>query len=68
MNLSASALAAGLIFGACGLYFLRDGKSSGNVRTMLAGLTLLIYPYFIENTLALWATGVVLVALAWSWR
>lgn len=65
MNFSLSSLIAGLLFGILGVFFFKEGKREGNVLRILIGLTLMIYPYFIENDYILWSLGVGLTFLAY---
>ena len=65
MNLDLSTLAAGFIYGVFGLYILRWGKNEGDPPLIVAGLALLIYPYFVENTFLMWGLGAVLVYFAY---
>ncbi len=68
ISLSASAIFTGVIFGAAGFYFFRRAKGDGNLKGMLVGVALMVYPYFGMGDLALWVVGVALFALAWRWR
>jgi len=63
MNFSFSALIPGFIFGIFGVYFLRQSKKEMHIPKAIIGMTLIIYPYFLENIVLLWLIGVVLVAL-----
>lgn len=62
MNFSISALAAGFIYGALGVYLIKRGRADAEIPSILIGVTLLIYPYFIENEILLWGVG---AALLW---
>jgi len=61
MNFSVSALAAGFFFGVWGVYFLRRGKSQEHVPSVVIGVALIAYPYFIENVYLLWGIGAALM-------
>ena len=61
-------LAGGLVFGAIGFVALAYGKRQASVRTMLLGVALMVYPYFVANTLALYAVGALLTAAVFVWR
>lgn len=61
MDLSFSSLMAGLLFGSMGIYFIRRGKKEAHIPYALVGLCLLVFPYFIENTILLWALGLGLI-------
>ncbi len=68
MNFSTSGIAAGIVFGVCGIYFLHSGRKEGNAWGMLIGGALLVYPYFVVNAYLTWGIGVALVGLAWYKR
>ncbi len=67
MNFSLSSLAASFVFGVFGLYFFRHGKKQGHIPSLLVGLILMIYPYFIENAILLWGIGFGLLFLEYQW-
>jgi hypothetical protein len=50
---------AGLIFGSIGFVAFVCGKRMNLWRTMFAGLALMIYPYFIANTVLLLVVGTI---------
>ena len=50
---------AGLIFGSIGFVAFIYGKRMNQWRMMFAGLGLMIYPYFIANTVLLFVVGTV---------
>jgi len=68
MNFSPSAIAAGLLFGVAGLYFLRYGRKRSNRWSMVIGGAMLIFPYFIESAGLTWLLGAILFVTAWSTR
>ena len=51
------------MFGAFGLGFFIYGKKQNAVVPLLCGLALMVFPYFISNTILLVVIGVVLMAL-----
>lgn len=55
-------LFAGLIFGSVGFVAFVYGKKQGRIKTMLLGVALMAYPYFVTNGLALWLIGAGLTA------
>jgi hypothetical protein len=63
-----SSLLWGLLFGSIGLAFFIYGKRQKTVVPLICGLILMIFPYFISNTILLVALGVVLVALPYFLR
>jgi hypothetical protein len=58
----------GLLFGSIGLGFSIYGKRQKVVVPLVCGLVLIIFPYFISNTLLLVAIGVALVAVPYFFR
>lgn len=68
LNFSVSSLAAGFIFGVFGMFLLRRGKSDAHFPHALLGLSLIVYPYFIENDYLLWIVGIALLFVAWVMR
>ena len=64
----ASQLFAGLIFGAIGFVAFMYGKKQARMKTMLLGVGLMAYPYFVANPLLMWGIGVVLTAALWLVR
>jgi hypothetical protein len=61
-------LFAGMLFSAIGFGAFIYGKKQGLWRTMLLGLSLCVYPYFIENTLVIYLTGIILTCALFFYR
>lgn len=61
--MNSSSLMWGVIFGAIGLGFFVYGKKQKAIIPFLSGLGLMLFPYFILNTVVLVFTGIILVAL-----
>lgn len=68
MDFSVSSLLAGLLFGAAGIWLIKDGRREGNLPWAVIGVVLLVYPYFVPNPWATWGIGVALLALAYRLR
>jgi hypothetical protein len=51
-----------LLFGSVGLGFFMYGRRQKAVVPLVCGLVLMIFPYFVSNTILLVAIGVVLIA------
>jgi hypothetical protein len=68
MNFSVSSIAAGFIFGVIGLYLVRRAKREANIASLLIGVAMMIYPYFIENDYLIWGIGVALTFGAYVTR
>ena len=60
--MSESWLYLSVLFGSFGLAFFVYGKKQRAVVPLLCGLALMIFPYFVFNTIALMAIGVALIA------
>ncbi len=58
----------GLLFGSIGLGFFVYGKKQKAVVPMVCGLALMIFPYFISNTIVLVAIGAMLTAVPYFVR
>ncbi len=58
----------GLLFGSMGLGFFVYGKKQKAVVPMVCGLALMIFPYFISNTIVLVASGAMLIAVPYFVR
>ena len=58
----------GLLFGSIGLAFFVYGKKQQAFVPLLCGLALMVFPYFVSNTLLLVAVGGVLVILPYFLR
>jgi hypothetical protein len=63
-----SSLLWGLLFGSIGVGLFIYGKRQKAVVPLLCGLVLMVFPYFISNTILLIAIGVGLVALPYFLR
>ncbi len=58
----------GVLFGSVGLGFFIYGKKQERLVPLVCGLALMVYPYFMPNTVALVLTGVVLMAIPYFLR
>jgi hypothetical protein len=52
----------GVIFGAFGLGFFVYGKKQRAIVPLICGLALMVFPYFISNTILLVVVGAMLIA------
>jgi hypothetical protein len=66
--LETSSLLWGLLFGSIGLGFFIYGKRQKTVMPLICGLVLMIFPYFVSNTILLVILGVVLMSLPYFFR
>jgi hypothetical protein len=65
---STSSLLWGLLFGSAGLGFFLYGKKQQAVVPLFCGLALMVFPYFVSNTILLVAIGFALIALPYFVR
>jgi len=61
-------LIGGLFFGMIGLIGFMYGKRDKNPKRMAIGVVLMVYPYLVYNTFAVYALGIVLTAVLYFWR
>ncbi|MEZ4271877.1 MAG: hypothetical protein R3C68_10750 [Myxococcota bacterium] len=65
MSFSPAALFASVVVSAMGLGFFLYGKRQARPFQLVAGLTLMIFPYFVES--ASWMLGIAAVVVAGLW-
>jgi hypothetical protein len=58
----------GLVFGSAGLGFFLYGKKQKAVVPLVCGLVLMVFPYFVTNTVLVVVIGVVLMAIPYFVR
>ena len=66
--MSTSWLFWGLLFGSIGFGFFIYGKRQKAIVPMVCGLILLVFPYFVSNTILIVAIGVALIAIPYFVR
>ena len=66
--MDASSLLWGLLFGSIGLGFFIYGQRQKMVVPLVCGVALMIFPYFVSNTMLLVILGVALVAIPYFVR
>ena len=66
--MSMSSLLWGLLFGSAGLGFFLYGKKQQAVVPLFCGLALMVFPYFVSNTILLVTIGAALTALPYFVR
>jgi len=59
-NFSVVNLIGGLLFGAVGFVAFVYGKRQSAIRAMVIGVILMAFPYFVSNSIALYAIGTAL--------
>jgi hypothetical protein len=63
-----SSLLWGLVFGSIGIGFLIYGRKQRAAVPLVCGLGLMVFPYFVSNTILLIAIGVVLIVIPYFVR
>lgn len=53
----------GMLFGAIGSGYFLYGKRQQNTSCLIAGVALMIYPYFFSSALAIVAVGIIIAAV-----
>jgi predicted membrane protein len=66
--MSTSSLLWGLLFSSVGVGFLIYARQQRAAVPLVCGLTLMIFPYFVSNSLLLVAIGIVLIAIPYFLR
>lgn len=66
--MNTSSLLWGVLFGSIGLGFFVYGRRQKVVVPLVCGVALMIFPYFVSNTLLLVTLGVVLIAIPYFLR
>jgi len=61
-------LFGGIIFGSIGFAAFIYGKKQASFKPMVLGITLMAYPYFIPNTVAMYVVGILLTAALFVFR
>lgn len=61
-------LISGFIFSIVGWYAFIHGKREKSIRPMVIGIALMVYPYFVSNTLLSITIGLGLCAALYYWR
>jgi hypothetical protein len=67
-GLNTSSLLWGLLFGSIGVGFFVYGKRQRAVVPLICGVALIIFPYFVANSILLVAIGAALVAVPYFVR
>ena len=68
MAVNESMILWALLFGSIGLGFFVYGRRQRAIVPLVCGLGLMLFPYFVPDTLVLVATGLVLIAVPYFVR
>ncbi len=55
-------------FSILGFVAFRYGRKLGKIAPIIVGLVLMLYPYFLKNTIAIFSVGIVLTGLLYFFR
>ena len=66
--MTTSTLLWGLLFSSIGLGYFLYGKKQRAAVPLICGLAMMVYPYFVPNTVALVAVGIALAAVPYFLR
>ena len=66
--MTTSSLLWGVLFGSIGLGFAIYGRRQRAIVPLLCGVALMVFPYFVSNTLLLVVIGVALMAIPYFFR
>ena len=61
-GMSMGGIIASLAFSGVGYFYLNRGRAEGNVPKIACGIALMVYPYFVVNTLYIVVVGLALSA------
>ena len=61
-------LMGGVLFGIIGFSAFMYGKKERNVKALAIGIILMVYPWVIPNTIAIYVVGTILTAALFFWR
>ncbi len=67
-GLSLSSIIAAILFGAVGFIAFAYGKKMSSWKPMAIGILLMVYPYFVSNTMATYLIGLGLCAALYFFR
>lgn len=65
MDISTSSLVANLVIGTVGFSVFLYGKKQQRLPQLVAGLVLMLYPFFVEDAVLVWAIGAAILAGLW---
>jgi hypothetical protein len=63
MNMNASTLLWGLLFSSIGMVYFIYGKHKGQTVTLLSGIVMIAYTFFISSPILIVIIGIVLMAI-----
>ena len=67
-NFSFANIMAWIIFGIIGMCAFNYGRKERSFKPLMIGVVLMVYPYFVSNTILLYALGIGISSLLYFWR
>jgi hypothetical protein len=67
-NFSWPNIIGGIVFGIIGFYAFNYGRKEKAYKPLAIGLVLMVYPYFVSNTIMLYVLGIAISSLLYFWR
>ena len=67
-SIQTSNLIAGIVFGSIGFAAFIYGKKQSSFKAMMIAMALMVYPYFVSNTVWVTAIGIALTAALFIFR
>ncbi len=67
-SMSFANILGGILFGSIGFIAFVYGKKMSEIRTMGLGAVLVVFPYLVSNTIALYVIGILLTAALFIFR
>ncbi len=67
-SMSFANIIGGILFGSVGFIAFVYGKKMSELRTMGLGAVLVVFPYLVSNTIALYVIGILLTAALFIFR
>ena len=61
-GMSMSGIIVGLVFSGVGYFYLNRGRAEGNTSKIVCGVAMMLYPYFVVNTVYIILVGLALAA------
>ena len=67
-NFNWANIMAYVIFGIIGWYAFNYGRKEKSTKPLVIGIVLMVYPYFVANTILLYAVGIGISSLLYFWK
>lgn len=64
-GMTMGSIVAGIVFASIGSVYMIQGKNTGNMRNMIIGGMLVLYTFFVQDTVYIVGIGIGIMALPW---